>query len=68
MNFEVPSYMVLLGVLAFGSTQAVIVWQLRVLIEDFRDYKNKLSEFKDECEHRFAYIELNCVRHHGNQT
>ena len=65
MTFEVPSYLVLFAVLAFGSTQAVIVWQLRVLIDDFRDYKNKLSHFREECEQRFAEIELNCVKHHG---
>lgn len=65
MTFEVPSSLVLFAVLSFGSLQAVTVWQLKSLIEDFRDYKNKLSHFREECEQRFAEVELNCVKHHG---
>jgi len=65
MTFEVPSALVLLSVISFASLQAVTVWQLRVLMEEIREYKTKLSEFRDRCEQEFLEIELNCVKQHG---
>lgn len=65
MNFEIPSYMVMAAILVFASSQAVLIWQVKMLIDEFREYRVKLSQFQEENEARFRTIELNCVRHHS---
>lgn len=48
MNFEVPSYIVLMIVVGFASTQAVLLWQMKRMSSDLQRVMDDMGIVKSK--------------------
>ena len=58
----IPSVVILGGIIAVASTQAVILWRLQVLEKMLN---NGISKDLRTLDKRMDTLEKECIRHHG---